>query len=373
MSITQFSSSSAETVKRWSERALYDFQSDTELVGQMIKDGVLTKKDDLSRGAGDSVTVSWLSRLTDQGLIGMETANGVESALAYASDALLINQIRIPVIVPASKTIDAQRVNFNLNEDSYRVMSEWMKVRGTLGALNQLAGNNASTINYDGEAYSGSKKLIITGCNAAVAPSTTSGVVRILRPNALTTDQAVAADTTATMKLSQILDAETYAMTSRPYIRPLSETGGHKFVLYVHTEQYNQLLNDTTSPYQYRDLQQAMIASGRGEGEIKRSFVFSQTLVRETDKVPLGVNSSTGVEEANCRRAVFCGKDAGAIGFGQGFTDSKGSVPGFMIRQESADIGNLEKYAMSGIFGIKKLQFDGNDNGSIVISTYSAL
>lgn len=370
---TQFSSSAAQTVKAWADRTLYDFQSDTTLLGKMIGAGIVKVEEKLQNGAGDQVTVSWLNRLTDQGLLGMESATGVESSLTYYSDALLINQLRIPVAIPSNNTIDAQRVTFDLPEDSYRVMSEWIKVRGALGVLNQLAGNTASTITYDGESYSGNNRLKITGLNAAVAPSTTSGVTRIIRPNSLATDQAVAADTTATMKLSQILNAETIAATSRPYIRPLSELGKVKFHCYVHTEQYNQLLQDTTSPYQYRDLLQAQITSGRGEGAIDRSFVFSQTQIFETDKIPLGVNSSSGVEVPNCRRAIFCGRDAGAIAYGRGFTANGQTTPAFNLNRDLIDIGNISRYAMSAIMGIKKLQFNSNDNGSIVISTYSSI
>jgi len=373
MANTQFSSSNANTVKLWAERSLMDFESDLNLVGKMVSAGVLRREQDLNRGAGDRVRISWLNRLTDQGLIGNAAATGNESELNYYTDDLMVDQLRIPVSIPAKGTIDAQRVKFDLPEDAYRNMSEWMRNRGTLGALNQLAGNTATTINYEGQAYAGNNRLKVTGLNSAVAPTTTSGVTRIIRPNSLTTDQAVAADTTATLKLSNILEAETVAATSRPYIRPLSMDGGVKYHCYVHTSQYNALLEDTSSPYQYRDLQQSMIASGRGKGEIARSFVFSQTEIIETDKVPKGVNSGTSAEVDNCRRAVFCGADAGAIAYGQGYAEGGDAVAGFKINSDYYDIGQMERFALVGIWGISKLQFNSNDNGVIVISTYSRI
>lgn len=373
MTTTSFSTNSSSTVKLWSERTLYDFVSDTEMLGQMIKAGILRREDNTSRNAGDRVTVSFLNRLTDQGLLGSAAATGNESPLTYYTDNLNIDQLRIPVAIPAPYTIDTQRVQYDLPEDTYRVMSEWMKVRGVLGAFNQLAGNTANIIAYDGQNYSGNDRLKITGLNADLAPSTNSGVTRIIRANTLTTDQAVAADTTATMKLSYILNAETIAQTARPYIRPLSETSEIKYHCYVHTQQYTDLLNDTSSPYQYRDIQQSLITSGRGEGELQRSFVFSQTRVFNSDKLPLGVNSSTSVAVANCRRAIFCGRDAGAIAFGRGYSDGRADVAGFRINSDYTDIAQQQRFAMVGIFGIKKLQFNTNDNGSIVISTYSAI
>jgi hypothetical protein len=349
----------------------------------MIKSGVLRRQDETSRGAGDRVTISWLNRLTSMGLLGSEAATGNESALTYLTDNLNIDELRIPVEIPSTYTIDRQRVPYDLPEDSYRVMSEWMKTRGVVGAFNQLAGNTATTITYDGVAYSGGNLPKITGLNSPVAPTTSTNVTRIIRGNNLATDQAVAADTTATMKLSYILQAETIAQTSRPYIRPLSETSEIKYHLYCHTQAYQDLLQDTSSPFQYRDLQQALITSGRGEGEIQRSFVFSQTRVFNSDKIPLGVNSSTSVEVANCRRNIFVGRDAGAIAFGRGFSSGRENTAGFVIKQDTWDIGRMQRFAMSGIFGIIKLQFatganglgsgTENDSGVIVISCYSAI
>lgn len=372
MSTTTFTTNSASTVKLWSQRTLYDFVTDTEMLGQMMKAGTLRRVDDTSKTAGDRVTVSFLNRLTDQGLLGMQSATGLESALTYFTDNINIDQLRIVVENPAPYTIDAQRVLYNIPEDTYRVESEWMKIRGLLGAFNQLGGNTATTITYDGVAYSGNDRLKITGLNAAVAPST-GGATRVIRPNGSTTDQAVAADTTATAKLTDILTCETIAQTSRPYIRPLSETSEIKYHYYCHTQCYMDLLTDASASLQYRDIQQALITSGRGEGEMQRSFVFSQTRVFNSDKIPQGVDSGTSAAVANTRRNLFVGRDAGGICFGKGFTDGRENVAGFLVKTDFQDVGNLQRIAMIGIFGIKKVIFNSNDNGVIVSVNYSAI
>lgn len=373
MTITQFSSSNDLTVKLWSERTLYDFVSDTGLLGQMIRDGVIRRFDDTSQKKGDRIRIPYLKRLTGQGLLGNATATGSEDELTYFDDDVLIDQLRYPLNIPAPQTIDVQRVLMNLPEDSYRVLSEWHKQRAVISAFNQLCGNNSLIISYDGEDYSGGNLLKITGMNAANAPSTAGGVTRIIYANGNSTDQAVAADTTATLRLSYINQCETIAATSRPYIRPFSETEQVKFNFYVHTEGFNQLINDTSGPIQVRDIQYAMITSGRGEGEINRSFIYSQTRIHCSDKLPNGVNSSTQLSVPNCRRAVFCGRDAGGIAFGQGYGSGKDAVPGFVVKSDFWDIGQFQRIAMSGMYGINKVQFNGIDNGSIVVSHYSSI
>jgi hypothetical protein len=304
----------------------------------------------------------------------MQTATGLESSLDFFTDNINIDQLREVVSNPNTNTIDAQRVHYNFPEETYMALSEWMKTRGILGAFNQLAGNTATSISYDGIAYAGTDRLKITGLNAATAPTTTSGVTRIIRPNALTTDQAVGADTTATAKLTDILQCETYAATQRPYIRPLSENSGIKYHYYCHTQSYMDLMTDASSSLQYRDFWQALITSGRGEGLMERSFDFSQTRVFCSDKIPNGVDSGTSAAVANTRRNIFTGRDAGAICFGKGFSSGKGDdVAGFMMREDYLDVQQIQRISIVGIFGIKKIVFDSNDNAVIVSVNYSAI
>lgn len=368
MSVTQFTTSDLQTVKLWSNRIYKDFITDSGLLAAMIASGVVSKQDKTQNDAGDQVRISFLNRLTQAGLIGDQVATGNENALTYFTDDVLINQLRMPVAIPNTMTISQQRVLYDLPEDTYQVSMDWMKIRGVVGALYQLAGYTATSFVYDGVTYTGTNRLQLTGLNAAVAPSAN----RIFRPNSLTTDQAVNADTTATMKFTLIDECEALAETVRPYIRPISETSGIKYHMYVHTRQWQQLIQDTTAPIQYRDIFGNLIASGRGDGAIARSMVYSQTEIFKTDKIPNGVDSGTSASLANTRRAVFCGRDAACLALGRGYSDGKETVPGFIIREDTYDIGQIRRIAINGIFGIKKIQFNSLDNGVIVVPTYVA-
>jgi hypothetical protein len=368
MAVTQFSSSDLQTVKLWSNRIYKDFITDSGLLASMLASGVVSKQDKTQNDAGDQVRISFLNRLTTPGLIGDQAATGNETALTYYTDDVLINQLRKPVAIPNTMTISQQRVLYDLPEDTYQVSMDWMKIRGVVGALYQLAGFTASSFTYDGSTYSGAQRLELTGLNAAIAPTAN----RIFRPNSYTTDEQVNADSTATLKFTLIDECEAIAETVRPYIRPISETSGVKYHMYVHTRQWQQLLQDTTAPIQYRDIMGNLIASGRGDGGIARSMIYSQTEIFKTDKIPNGVNSSTAAVLANTRRAVFCGRDAACLALGRGYSDGKETVPGFIIREDTWDIGQIRRVAINGIFGIKKIQFNSLDNGVIVVPTYVA-
>lgn len=368
MAVTQFASSDLQTVKLWSNRIYRDFVTDTGMLAAMMEAGVVSKQEKTQNEAGDTVRISFLQRQTGPGLIGDQAATGNENALTYFTEDVAINQLRYPIAIPNTMTISQQRVLYDLPEDTYKVSMDWLAQRGIVSALYQLAGFNPSSFTYDGYTYTGQQQLTLTGMNAVLPPSST----RIFYPNGLTSDQAVNADPTATLKFSYIDELEAEAETVRPYIRPISERDGIKYHMYVHTRQWQSLLQDTSAPIQYRDIFGNLVAAGRTEGGIARSMVYSQTEIFKTDKIPNGVDSGTQLTLPNTRRAVFCGRDAAVLAMGRGFSDGKEVVPGFMIREDVIDIAQTRRVAISAIWGIKKIQFNGIDHGVIVLPTYVA-
>lgn len=372
MTATSYSTADVEVVKHWSSRALNDTISDETMIGQMLSDGSLMRDDKLNSNAGDQTKYHLRKRLQTAGFRGDEAATGNEKALTYAQDTINIDHLREATQIPNEGTISAQRVTFNLPEDSYQVLKDWMVERQTIGLFNQLAGYSATSLVWDGVTLTGDDRLKFTGLNAVRTPTS----ARTVRPNSLTTDEAVNADTTATFKLSLIQEAEKIAMKDRApaYIQPLSGLrDGAKFRCYVHVDQYYQIINDTTAPHQYRDIILAQIGGGsKKEALIGRSIVFSQTEIIATDKIPYGVHSSTSASQTNVRRAVFVGKNAGCIAFGKGFSNGKSTVPGFKFRQDMVDIEHWIRHAIVCTFGIVKSQYESADNAVVTIPTYVA-
>lgn len=365
MTATSFSTNDAIVVKRWADRGYYDSISDETVIGQCLKDGSLRSQESLNSGAGDAVTYRFLNRLTNAGFAGDQAITGQEQPLTYYTAKMLVDQLRNATQVPASQTISAQRVNFNMDEDSYQVLRNWTIERQTLGLFNQLAGNTATTINWDGQAYTGSTLTNITGMNAAIAPSST----RIIRANGLSTDAAVNSDTTATLRLSMIDEAVANAMKVRPYIEPMD--GAIKFKCYVHVDGFRQLINDINSANMFRDIMLSKIAGGDENAALIGDFFdYNNTRIIATDKIPYGVSSS--VEQTNTRRAVFMGKGASCIAYGQGFTLNGATTPGFSFKMDTVDIGQWNRFAVNVIFGIQKTQFNSIDHGTIVLTHYVA-
>lgn len=368
---TSFSTSDVQTRKLWADRVLYDTTSDKQLVGQMISDGTLVRKDELSAsgtsGRGDQVKYHFLNRLSTKGLIGMQSATGNEKSLTYYQDTLVVNQMREVIKNPNTGTIDQQRVTFDLDEDAYTVLRDWFIEKMTVSAINQLTGNDATSITYDGETYTGDERLALTGLNTAVTPSST----RIIRPNSLTTDEAVNADSTAKMTFAILDSMIDTARTSRPYIMPFD--GTIKFKMYVHIDVFRQLWQDTTSPFQYRDFVYNKLAGGVSDAQLEGEYIdYNMTRIIATDKMPYGVHSSTKAEQTNTRRSVLVGKYAGCVAFGQGYNSGSNATAGFKFEVDYTDVKLYKLTSITGVYGIAKTQFNSIDHGSIVATTYVA-
>lgn len=368
-----FTTSDAVTQKKWAaaQAAYLDSIADTEMLGMMKKDGTIRMQEELSKGAGDNVTIRFRGRLQEKGFINEATMTGLEKRVNSYTDNFSLFELNQATKTYAKGTISQQRVDFDLEEDDYAVLMDWMKERQTLSLFNHLAGNTATSITWDGLSYSGDERLELWGGNAPTAPTST----RMLRPNSLTTDQAVNADSTAKMTLYQIQRAEKLAATSRPYIAPLNTgTGGIKFRCYVHYDQYFDLQNDTTAPHQFREILLSQIAgAGKKEALIGKSIQFSQTEIIATDKIPYGVHGSTSAEQTNVRRAVFVGKDALGVAFGKGFSAAGAdSVAGFTFAQDTQEIGRIIQSRCGLIWGVNAPTFNSIDHAKIVIATYTA-
>lgn len=369
MSAVQFATGDGQTVKLWSDRLLEDITTDGGIVTDLLSAGVIHKEESLSKEAGDYVKTHFLERASNAGFLGDASPTGLEQGLSHDPDSIYINEVRNVWKIPTKGHISAQRVKFNLPENVYQVARNWTTERITVSALNQLAGNAATSIIYDGVTYTGTTGAaplaLITGMNTITEASSS----QIIRANSQSTDNAVGSDTTATFHLGYIIQAENAARKNRPYIVPIA--GKTKYRCIIHTDAYQQLVQDTTFAIQFRDIYLNMIASGKGGTSIdNQSFVFSQTEIIVTDKIPNGQTSGTA--NTNTRRAVFCGQEAATMALGQGYTYGGKTTAGFSFDEDFQEGRKWQRIFVTGIYGIKKAIYNSKDRGTIVIVHYTA-
>src|SRR5215475_12936537 len=189
MASTSYGVNDALAVKLWAKELAHEAVKATEiypLIGQNAN-SVIQEKTEPKKGPGDRITVGLRMQLRGDGFTESETAEGQGESLTTYADNVFINELGHVVGIRSENTIDAQRVAFDLREEAKDGLVDWWARRISVAFFNQGCGNTATS----GGTFASSVKY--TGLNATVAPS--SG--RIMRKAALTTDEAVNADTTA--------------------------------------------------------------------------------------------------------------------------------------------------------------------------------
>lgn len=233
-------------------------------------------------------------------------------------------------------------------------LSDWWADRWDTWAFNQLGG------------YTPQTDTRYTGHNAVTAPT------RQVWPAAVTTDQGLntATGVTDVFTLTLIDKAVELAKTGTPPIRPIMIDGEKWFIVFIHPYQTTSLRAfpvTSTAQVTWYDLQKSFL---QGTGSAQNALftgalgTYNGCILHESNRVPQGVNSSTGAAVTTARRAILCGAQAAVAAFGQGH--DKNSYDWF---EQLFDYGNKLGVKAGCISGLKKSVYNSTDFGTVVMSS----
>lgn len=373
MATTTMLTGNANTVKLWSKKGFLDIYKSTAF-GRMASRGTIMRAEELDRAeAGDNVTFNFTGILTGLGSGEGTTLEGNEEALDNQAFSMSYNVVRHAVANPNDDTIEQSRTLIRFEERARELLVGWHASRLDASVFNQLAGVDSTTITLDGGAtYSGTKRTLVQGNNSINAPSTN----RIIRAGGAANDQSLGA--TDTFSLDLIDAAIEQLLSTYPYAGALDN---EEFDLYISYEQMTDLKRDTSGKIQWytnylsameggmRDGNPIMTGSKYGTQPVGK---YANVNIIPTFRVARGVSSADSSEVTNVRRAVLCGRNA--LAFASRFSGAlagEGDVP-FKYFVQLKDYDYIKGVEGRMIYGVKKIQFDSEDFGSVVISTYAA-
>lgn len=351
MPTTGYSVNNALTNKTWAKKLNVEVLKDA-YISKFIgtgSDALIQYREDTQKNKGDRIRHGLRMQLTGDGTLEDNPLAGNEESLVTYYDDILINQLRHAV--RSEGKMSEQRVLFDLRSEAKAALKDWWTDRLDVAFFNQACGNTVQTdIRY-------------TGLNAVVAADSN----HILRAANVANDQTLS--TSSVFKLSHIDVLVERAKTLTPAIRPLMINGEPMYVLFLHPHQVTTM-RTSTSTGEWSDIQKAAMAGGNvTKNPIFTGAlgVYNGTVIHESTRIPLGVNSSTGAAVTSTRRAVFCGAQAACIAFG-----SEDGVDSMSWAEEEFDYGNQLGIAVGAIMGLKKSQYNSSDFATIVLSTYAA-
>lgn len=352
MSTTSYGVNDALSNKLWAKKLNAEALKETYF-GKFMGEGsdnMIQLKTETSQNAGDVVTVGLRVQLNGDGVTEKQTLMGNEENLATYSDKLTINELAHAVRVKNKNTIDAQRVPFSLRGEAKMGLKDWFTNRFDTVMFNHLCGNTLVT------------DPRYTGNNDIVAPT------RIYRGGAATDDATINGDNTKIFNL-QIIDALVErAGVASPLIRPIKVGGENKFLMFLHDFQVTDL-RTAAGAGGWLDIQKAALAGGIGtKSPIYTGALgeYNNVVLHKSNRITMGV-SNAGAVQTSTRRAVLCGAQAGAVGFGKEF--SSGSH--YKWVEELFDYERELGVSTQTVYGMKKSVFNSQDFGTIVATTYA--
>lgn len=354
MSITAYGVNDPEARKAWSKIVAVE-ALDKTYIGQFIGKGddcVIQEKGDLNKDRGDSVRFFLRAQLTGRGVQGDAMLKGNAEKLTTYADNVVIDQRRHAA--SAGGRMSRQRVPFNVRRECMDGLSDWAADLMDASFFNQICG------------YTAEGDTLYTGNNAVTAPS------RFVRAGSHPSDQAVSADATAvftTALIDRIKVKATANTKGTPNIRPIKIKGRNKYVMFLHPFQVYQLRQSASTAGSWADIQKAAMQGGQiSDNPIYTGAIgeWNGVILHEANRVTTGVHGTTNLTLPMTRRAVFCGAQAAALAFGQGYSFEK-----FIWEEESDDFGNQLDVGGGCIFGLKKTVFNASDFGTVVATTYS--
>lgn len=370
MATKTFGVNDALSNKLWSAKFAKEVEKKT-FFGKFMGEGddnIIQVKTETSKSAGDKITCGLVMSLTGDGVTEGQALEGNEEALTTYDDSVLINELRHAVRVKNKKTIDAQRVPENLRSIGRNRLSQWYATRMDTTMFLHLCGYTGASFTRDGQTVDPTK-AVYNGNNTVTAPTAN----RIIRADGNTTDEAMNSATDDRFILELIDEAVLQAKTAEPYISPINVGGNDKYVMFLHPSQVKDMRTDaSTARITWFDTQKASLQGGeaRPSNPIYNGALgeYNGVVLHEAFRIPNGVNSTSGAQVANTKRAVLCGKQAGLVAMGR----EHSNATKYKWTEELFDYQNQLGIGLDTVWGIKKSVFNSKDFGTIVVSTYGA-
>jgi len=343
MAVTEYGVNAPEAVKLWSRKLMQEALKQTwasKFMGTSSS-SLVQVLDDTSKGPGDRIRCILRMQLTGDGIQGDDTLEGNEENLTTHTDNLFIDQLRHAVRSKGKMT--EQRIPFSIREEARVGLQDWWADRFDSWFMNALGGNSAQT------------DTRYTGNQAATAPTSSHRIFA----NGHATEVALTATASAIFSLGLVDQAVLKATTLTPPIRPLS---GGKYVMFITPEQrYDMRRNSSTM--EWADIQKAALTANAASNNPIYTMAlgeYNNVILHESYRVP--VIDSTGGSKIG--RSIFCGAQAGIMGFGRGFSANR-----MDWTEELFDYKNSLGVEAGCIAGLKKTVYNSQDFATITVSS----
>lgn len=352
-------------VQQWEDKFFTEYLHDggfKPLMGTG-ENAVIQVKEDLTKKAGDSITIALVNRLTNSATTGTSTLEGNEEDMASRSMRIYVDKRRNAVRIAE---MSEQKSAISLRQAARATLLDWA-MEDTRDLIIEALGSLNGTRFIDRTAAIGDAWLVDNLDRVYFGAGVGSGTD-------LSADLAQL-DTTADLFNTTALDGMILkAKTCNPKIRPMRDGGNGKryYIVFANPHAFKNLRDSIDTEVLAQTTVQ-MEASKLFEGG---DLMWNGCIIKETDNIPIYENlGASGTTEVT--PVYLCGAQALAVAYAKRWR----------TKTEEFDYGDKYGVAVDGIYGVRKIIFgsgvgdtdDLKDNGVVTgffattgAATYSA-
>lgn len=322
-------------VQQWEDKFFTEYLHDGGFKALMgtNENSVIQVKEDLTKKAGDSITIALVNRLNNAAVTGTSTLEGNEEDMSSRSLRIYVDKRRNAVRVAE---MSEQKSAISLRQAGRATLLDWA-MEDTRDLIIEALGSLNGTKFVDRTAAIGDAWLV-DNSDRVVFGAAAAGFTDLSADLALL-------DTTADLFNATALDAMVLkAKTCNPKIRPMRDPGNGKryYVAFANPHAFKNLRDSLDTEVLASTVVQ-MEASKLFEGG---DIFWNGVIVKETDNVPIYENIGNG-GTTEVTPVYLCGAQALAVAYAKRWK----SVT------EEFDYGDKYGVAIEAIYGVRKIIF----------------
>jgi len=352
MAATEFSTSSPQARKVWSDQTWADAIHKTE-INRFMGSGdnaIIRRLTDLEKGRGDRIYYDIRLQLDDWGVVGSDRLKGSEDSLAYAQDSIGLNQRRMGV---SNMRLSQQRTVHNLRDHAQEALTDRLADYIDYAMFALLAGR-------------------VQDRPAGISAALTAEGLTVQSSSA---DTGHYYDPNAVISLAHVDRLVEMAKECSPIMRPAMVDGQPKYILVLHPAAVRGLRSETGTVGWTEIASRAATRGPTNPIYTGALGEYNGVILHESPRIPY---DPTGGGAPTCHN-VFLGANAGVVAFGNAYSslgiDNPMRVDSLASWfEQSDDYGEEYGFAVGLLWGIKKIRFDmgsgtATDYGVIVLAT----
>lgn len=332
-------------VQQWEDKFFQEYIHDGGFKALMgtNENSVIQVKEDLTKKAGDSITIALVNRLSNAAVTGSSTLEGNEEALDSRSMRIYVDKRRNAVRV---SEMNEQKSAISLRQAGRAILLDWA-MEDTRDLIIEALGSLNGTKFVDRTAAIADAWLVDNADRVCFGLNGNSGGSAGFTD--LSADLATL-DTTNDLFNAAALDGMVLkAKTCNPKIRPMRDPGNGKryYVVFANPHAFKN----------FRDsIDTEVLAATSVQAEASKLFeggdiMWNGCIVKEVDNIPIYENLGAG-GTAEVTPVYLCGAQALAVAYAKRWK----SVT------EDFDYGDKAGVAIEAIYGVRKVIF-GSGSG----------